>query len=206
VIIIAAIAAIASRSGDSGSSATPAGATVVPRTGLVNGTATVQGTPLPTQAQAGGQDPAVGMKAPTVTAQQFDGSSITFPTPGQPAVLMFLAHWCPHCQEEVPVITDHLSEVGLPNGVNLYAVSTAASEQRGNFPPASWLSKEGWPVPTAVDTQDQQIYNAYGVSGFPYFVAVDAQGNVVARTSGELTPQQFDALVQQARGGGSAAK
>ena len=45
----------------------------------------------------------------------------------------------------------------------------------------------------------------YGLSGFPFFVAVDSSGKVVERASGELTTQQFDALLAAARSGGSAS-
>ena len=41
-----------------------------------------------------------------------------------------------------------------------------------------------------------QLSDAFGLSAFPYFVAADAQGNVVARTSGEITTDQFAALAQ----------
>jgi hypothetical protein len=41
----------------------------------------------------------------------------------------------------------------------------------------------------------------FGLSAFPYFVAVDADGTVVARASGELTTDQFDDVVALAQGG-----
>ena len=39
---------------------------------------------------------------------------------------------------------------------------------------------------------------AFGLSAFPYFVAVDGSGKVVARTSGEITTGQFAELAQSA--------
>src|SRR5690606_20257865 len=81
---------------------------------------------------------------------------------------------------------------GLPEGVDLVAVSTAADERRPNYPPAAWLDREGWTAPTLVDG-DGAAATASGGSAFPFFVAVDGGGTVVARTSGELGADQPDA-------------
>ena len=51
------------------------------------------------------------------------------------------------------------------------------------------------------DSDDGAAATAYGLTSFPYFVAVDGEGNVVARVSGELSTAQLDQLVTLARGG-----
>ena len=147
---------------------------------------------LPRLAQ-GGSDPAVGEDMPTLEGASFDGSSVTIENDGRPKVLFFLAHWCPHCQNEVPVIVDYLEEEGEPEGVDLYAVSTSVDEARPNFPPSAWLEREDWPVPVLADTEEGDAAGAYGVSGFPFFVAIDGEGKVVARHAG---PLGRDALAQ----------
>jgi cytochrome c biogenesis protein CcmG/thiol:disulfide interchange protein DsbE len=176
---------------------------------LVTGTVTVQGTNLPElpdaqPGQAPPADPAVGQAVPTVSGQKFSGEPITIPGAGTPKVVMFVAHWCPHCQKEVPLLTDHLKG-GMPEGVDLFAVSTGVNEPRGNYPPGSWLRAENWPVPTLVDDAQGTAAQAYGLSGFPFFTAVDSSGKVVKRASGELTTQQFDDLVAAARSGSAAS-
>ncbi len=148
----------------------------------------------------GTPDPALGAKAPTLTGKGFDGSPLTVGGAGQPTVVMFVAHWCPHCQREVPALQAEFNQKGLPAGVQLFAVSTSVKEDAANYPPVSWLVKEGWTVPTLVDSADGTAATAYGLGGFPFFVALDASGNVVARTSGELTLEQFNALVVAAKG------
>ena len=50
------------------------------------------------------------------------------------------------------------------------------------------------------DNSDRAVEKAFGLSGFPFFVAVDEAGNVVARGSGELEPRALDRLVAAARG------
>ena len=46
------------------------------------------------------EDPAVGMTIPTVTGTDFDGNDITITgDDGKAKVIVFVAHWCPHCQK-----------------------------------------------------------------------------------------------------------
>ena len=40
----------------------------------------------------------------------------------------------------------------------------------------------------------------FGLTGYPYFVAVDGEGRVAARDSGELSVPELEALVARARG------
>jgi hypothetical protein len=67
-------------------------------------------------------------------------------------------------------------------------------ETRGNWPPGEWLVDEGWTQPTMVDP-DGSAAETWGLTSFPYFVAIDANGDVVARASGELTTAQFEELL-----------
>ena len=49
------------------------------------------------------------------------------------------------------------------------------------------------------DDESGSAASAYAPPGFPYFVAIDADGNVAARMSGELTSGQLAALFDAAR-------
>jgi cytochrome c biogenesis protein CcmG, thiol:disulfide interchange protein DsbE len=161
---------------------------------------TSSGTPLPQLPQSGGADPAVGQTIPEATGQSFDGSPVAIRNDGRPKLILFVAHWCPHCQKEIPLLADWLKSSSLPNGVDLYTVSTAVDSKRPNYPPSAWLEKEGWKAPTLADSEDGKAADAYGLSAFPYFVAVDGAGKVVARTTGEITTDQFADLALKALG------
>lgn len=113
--------------------------------------------------------------------------------------MLFVAPWCPHCQREVPFIVDHLGANPLPDDVELVTVSTSVDEKAPNYPPDEWLDEEGWPFPVLADAESGDAATAYGLTAFPYFVAIDAEGTVVERASGELTAEQLDALVEAAR-------
>ena len=191
VVLILAVAAIAS-GGGSDDKKTAEG---VEETRPV----TISGTPLPELPQ-GGADPAVGQAIPEATGQSFDGSPVAIRNDGRAKLIVFVAHWCPHCQKEIPLLADWLKSNALPSGVDLYTVSTGVTSKRPNYPPSSWLEEEGWKAKTLADTEDGKAAEAYGLSAFPYFVAVDGAGKVVARTTGEITTDQFADLALKALG------
>jgi thiol-disulfide isomerase/thioredoxin len=186
VIVVAFAAAIfASRGGD----------TDVAQTADVE----VSGAELPLRPDDG-DDPALGMVAPTVAGSDFDGSPAGI-TPGDgPQLVIFLAHWCPHCQAEVPVISPYLASDQVPDGLTSVAVSTAVNSSRDNYPPSEWLEEEGWPTPVIRDDGDSTVAKAYGLSAYPYFVVLDEEGAVAGRTSGEMPVEQFDAFLRTSLG------
>jgi thiol-disulfide isomerase/thioredoxin len=142
-------------------------------------------------------DPAVGRPIPAVEGRSFDGTPVNIKADGRPKLIVFLAHWCPHCQREVPVVQAWLDANGMPAGVDLISVVTAIDPNRPNYPPDAWLAREHWSVPVIVDA-DGQIATRYGLTAFPFWVAVRADGTVAHRVAGELTPDQLDGLVDLA--------
>lgn len=166
---------------------------------------TVTGTDLPAMPSDGGalpaNDPAIGVTIPTISGTSFAGSDVEI-KPGKPQIIAVLAHWCPHCQAEVPKIVEWQASGDLPKSVSVTAISTAADEAKGNFPPASWLEKEEWTNPVIIDSADSKGLNAMGATGFPTLVAVTADGKVALRGSGELTLDQVQALANAALGKG----
>lgn len=163
----------------------------------------VSGSALARQAETG-PDLAVGQQAPSLSAQTFDGSPILVTPGSKPMVVMFVAHWCSHCQKEVPRVTSWIKQTGLPNGVDLVAVATATAKDLPNYPPSTWLQKAGFPIPTIADDEGSPAAEAYGLSSFPFFVALDDSGKVVKRVSGELSQSDFNALITAARTGESS--
>lgn len=145
-------------------------------------------------------DPAVGSPMPVVSGAGYDGAPVELAPDGTAKVIVFVAHWCPHCRAEVPRLVEHLAESPMPDDVELLTVSTSVKPGAEGYPPAAWLAEEGWTAPVLADDELGSAATAYGLSAFPYFVAVDADGNVVERASGELSTERFDALVASAQG------
>ena len=186
-VLIALVVALAAGGGDDNT--TTGGGNADPAT---TGTVAVSGNPLP-QFTDTSDDPAVGMTLPTLEGNDQSGAPMTIGADGRPTMIMFVAHWCPHCQREVPVVQQWVDDGRLPDGVDLVSVSTAIDPNRPNYPPDAWLADEGWTAPVLVDA-DNSAAQAVGLSAYPFFVAIDGDGTVVLRTTGELTTDQLDAI------------
>jgi len=185
VVVIAAVVAIVATGDD-----TPKTAAGIEQTRPV----TVSGTPLPTF-ESTTNDPAVGTTVPTLTGSSFDGTPITV-QPGKPTMVVFLAHWCPHCQREVPVLTQWAADGGVPKGMDVIGVATSTSPDAPNYPPSDWLEREKFPFPVMADSSEYDAANAYGLSAFPYFVVFDSSGKVVSRATGEIDPASLDTMLK----------
>lgn len=143
-------------------------------------------------------DPAIGTPAPVISGFSFDGSPVTIDPADGPVMVVFLAHWCPHCNNEIPVLNAWRDSGGIPPELRIIGVSTAVAENRDHYPPSEWVVKKAWTWPVLADSEGQDAAVAYGVSGFPYFAIVGQDGLVKLRMSGEQGADVIDRLVDQA--------
>lgn len=160
--------------------------------GFAFGDVTVDGAALPVF-EAGTNDPALGTPGPVLSGADEDSNPLTIGGPGEPRIVLFLAHWCSHCQREVPRVTEYLAENDVD--VEFLSVATGSNATAPNYPPSVWLEREAWPVPTMYDDAGGTAGNAYGLSGFPFWVILDSDGVVQSRFSGEATEEQLQAVV-----------
>ena len=143
-------------------------------------------------------DAALGEMAPSFDATTFEGTTVQVrPGEGTGYVIGFFAHWCPHCQAEVPKLVEWISRGGIPSGVEVVAVSTSVYLDRGN-PPRAWLDGEGWPTTAVRDDDASTVADAFGLRSFPYFVVVGTDGRVRGRFSGGLWPEVWEWALDQA--------
>ena len=165
--------------------------------GLETGPVAVFGEGLSAFAGVEGDD-AVGRLAPDFDATTFNGNTVQVrPGDGIGYVIAFFAHWCSHCQAEVPKLTAWIGRDGVPSGVKVVAVSTAVYLDRGNLPRA-WFAAEGWPELVLRDSDESEVADAYGLRSFPYFVVVGTDGRVRARVSGGQSLEGWEYLLDQA--------
>lgn len=132
----------------------------------------------------GGDDPAVGGPAPTIEGVSLDGEATSVEY-DQPTLLAFLAHWCPHCQAELPELVALAEEGGL-EGIDAVAVLTGTDPAAPNYPPGPWLEREGWSGRVVLDDEGNPAGRAFGLTSYPFLVLVDAEGDVVDRHAGGL--------------------
>jgi thiol-disulfide isomerase/thioredoxin len=142
-------------------------------------------------------DAAIGQEAPELIGTNFQGEEVAITADGRPKAVYFMAHWCSHCQAELPALKELMDTGGLPDGVDVYTVSTAIDETLPNFPPYLWFDEEEFEGPVLRDDADSSAYVSYGGGGLPYAVYLDADNRVISRSSGELPSETISALWQQ---------
>ena len=195
-VVVVVIAVLALTGGDDGSTA--AGGDDAQAAVNQTNDVSIVGAALP---RFGEVETAAGTAVPQASGVDFSGAAVTLLEPGTPTVIGFFAHWCPHCQSEVDELSKHLAANGFPDDVNIVAVSTSVDSTQDNFPPSAWFESEGWSGPVLTDDADSSVATSYGLSGFPFWAIVDADGNLVSRTAGGIGPAQLDAFVELARAG-----
>jgi len=174
-----------------------------------NGPITVEGDPLdPFEGSL--DDLAVGKAAPVISGESFDRTPITIGGPtaagfaatsGNATLVVFLAHWCPHCNDEIPELLA-LDEAGdLPEGLDIVGVSTAVDAAAENYPPSEWVDAKGWKWQMMADDEELNAIKAYGGTSFPFSVVLDADGNVLARRAGSGTAAEIKAFLDEALAG-----
>ena len=105
------------------------------------------------------------------------------------------------CHDAAPAVTSHhampMPGDGHPRAIPAHGCIGCI----GCIPPSDWLADERWPIPVLADDAQSSAANAAGLNAFPFYVATDGAGKVVARSSGELTIPQIEAMVAKARAG-----
>jgi thiol-disulfide isomerase/thioredoxin len=144
-------------------------------------------------------DGAVGALMPSAIGTDFTGSQVEIAPTGKPQILLFLAHWCSHCRDEVPTVQTWIDTGNLPAEVEFRSIATAIDSGAANYPPDAWLDAENWTPEVLADTRSD-VARSFGLAGFPYWVFVDGDGTVVGRWGGPLPLEQLDIIVAALQG------
>jgi thiol-disulfide isomerase/thioredoxin len=157
---------------------------------------TIVGDVLP-EFDAPENDTSIGSVAPTLEGFTFDGSAMSIApgATGRPMMVVFLAHWCPHCNAEIPVLIEWNESGGVPSNLDVIGVSTAVFDDRDNYPPSEWIRDKKFPWPVLADSATSDGAVAYGVTGFPSFALIDEGGKVLYRADGEKTLEEIELIV-----------
>lgn len=140
-------------------------------------------------------DAAIGMDAPTLEGFDFAGNKVVYDFSDGPTLLMFFAHWCPHCNREMPLILQWKNSGQMPQTLKVLAVSTDVQPTGPNFPPSKWFPGMGWEWPVMADSNAKTAATAFGVTGYPYWVVIGADGKVKLRNSGEVPLNQLGPMI-----------
>ena len=147
-------------------------------------------------------DPAIGEVGPNLTGFNFAGVPVSIKpaTDGAPTLLVYLAHWCPHCNAEMPRLVRWYEKGLVPDDLRVVGIATASRKDQPNWPPSEWMQSFDWPFENMADTETNTAGVAYGVDGYPFMVVMDGQGKVVARHSGQMEESEIPNFINKALG------
>ena len=91
-------------------------------------------------AAATAADTAVGLPMPQIAGTDFAGNPLAINADGRAKLIVALAHWCPYCNDEVPILNDWYA-AGVPEGVDVIALHVYADPAKPHFPPAAWVEE-----------------------------------------------------------------
>ncbi len=158
----------------------------------VAGEVEITGSPLPPHGGDPMADAAFGMAAPEVRGAGHDGTPATIA--GGAQVISFMASWCPACQAELPHLVEWYDDGLFDDGVELVVVSTFLDATRPNWPPQDWLREEGYTGTVIVDDADSSVARAFGMTASPFWVVIDADGNVLYRAAGQVSRASMEEI------------
>jgi hypothetical protein len=70
------------------------------------------------------------------------------------------------------------------------------AETRPNYPPSEWLESEGWTPPVLLDDTEYAVGDVFGLTAFPFWVFVNADGTVAGRLTGALPAEAITQLAE----------
>lgn len=130
-----------------------------------------------------------GSQAPQAQTESVDGGQVSISGDG-PTLLVFFATWCPHCNDEAPIISDLSKEYGNLNVVMAGIDGEDNPEKVREFVEEYDIESESLHEPSLGET--------YQVSGYPTAYVIDGSGEVVGANTGETPENVFRDWIEQA--------
>lgn len=167
----------------------------------VEGDPVITGGPLPLDtADDPVDDPGRGLPVPVVEGAGPDGAPVSLGGAGEPHLVLMVASWCPACHAQLPEFDEWRAQ-GLDDDVEVVVVVTLLDPGRPGWPADEWATAEAIPAELLMDDRHGTVGNAYGLFAVPFWVVIDAEGRLVQRQAGVITPDEISELAEAARTG-----
>jgi thiol-disulfide isomerase/thioredoxin len=133
----------------------------------------------------------VGQKAPAFTAERVGGGQVSVGEgEAEATMLVFFATWCPHCQDEAPVMSELESQY---EGLQMVMVGIDGEDN----PEKVQQFVEEYDIESPA-VYDPALGPEYGVSGYPTTYVLDGENRVVGAHSGEAPREVYEGWIEEA--------
>ena len=121
---------------------------------------------------------------------------ITYPE-NTPTIFLFVAHWCPFCQEEIPEVKKWIEDNDILNkGVNVVLIVTSTDSNKVKLSTRllGFIMKVG-KYPVIYDDSTNSLADYFGVSYFPSWVFTESNGQVAFTHAGKIGLEELTKLI-----------
>jgi thiol-disulfide isomerase/thioredoxin len=133
----------------------------------------------------------VGDKAPSFSAETVKGGSVSVGEGGAPAtMLVFFASWCPHCQNEAPILSELESQY---DGLRMVMVGIDGEDNPDKV--RGFVEEYGIESPAVYEPS---LGFKYRVSGYPTTYVLDESNGVIGAHSGEAPKEVYEGWIEEA--------
>ena len=137
-----------------------------------------------------------GAQAPDFTAETVGGGDeVSVGGDAGATMLVFFATWCPHCNDEAPVVSQLEEEYE-----DLSVVMVGIDGQDDPEKVREFVDRYGIESPAVYKPS---LGPAYRVSGYPTTYVLDGEGEVAVAHSGEAPREVYEAWIEEALEGGA---
>lgn len=135
----------------------------------------------------------VGSQAPEITAESVNGGSVSLGDGDYAAaMLVFFATWCPHCQDEAPIISEMEEEYD-----NLRIIMIGVDNAQGDNPQEVRQFVDEYDI-TSPAIYEPSLGEEYQVAGYPTVYFIDGSGEIVAANAGEAPREVYEDWAEEA--------
>ncbi len=149
----------------------------------------------------GGPDVALGRTLGQLAGLEYYSGQDTVvdPSDGVARAYMVWAHWCPFCQQELPLMSEwHAANAADLANFELVSVTTAMNDSGGN-PLVPYLDASAFPFPVLVDATGA-LSQQLGANAYPFWVFTAPDGTVVGRAAGLIELDDLEAVFAELNG------
>jgi thiol-disulfide isomerase/thioredoxin len=133
----------------------------------------------------------VGEQAPSFKAKTVEGGNVSVgPGEAQATMLVFFATWCPHCQDEAPVMSELESQY---DGLRMVMVGIDGEDDAAKV--RQFVEEYDIESPAVYEPE---LGPEYGVSGYPTTYVLDGENRVVGAHSGEAPREVYEGWIEDA--------
>ena len=131
------------------------------------------------------------MALPAFTAERVGGGRVSVGEgEAEATMLVFFATWCPHCQDEAPVMSELESQY---EGLQMVMVGIDGEDN----PEKVQQFIEEYDIESPA-VYDPALGPEYGVSGYPATYVLDGENRVVGAHSGEAPREVYEGWIEEA--------